>query len=136
MTNTVIGDTVNAASRLEGLTRIYRSPVICSEFIKKDIESNVQNHGIQFLEIDTVQVKGKTTGIKIYWPILERDFDEDLTRETALFTEALEMYYQGEWPAAHKKFRKCKLPVAEVFQERTRENCPKGWNGIWEMKTK
>ena len=136
MTNTVIGDTVNAASRLEGLTRIYRSPVICSEFIKKDIESNVQNHGIQFLEIDTVQVKGKTTGIKIYWPILERDFDEDLTRETVLFTEALEMYYHGEWPAAHKKFRKCKLPVAEIFQERTRENCPKGWNGIWEMKTK
>lgn len=136
MTNTVIGDTVNAASRLEGLTRIYRAPVICSEYVMNDILNNVENHGIQFLEIDTVQVKGKTTGIKIYWPILARDYDADLEAEVLLFSEALQMYYRGEWPAAHRKFRRCKLPVAEVFQERTRENCPKGWNGIWEMTTK
>ena len=136
MTNTVIGDTVNAASRLEGLTRIYRAPVICSEYVKNDIENNVQNHGIHFIEIDTVQVKGKTTGIKIYWPILEKDYDEDTARETQLFSDALEMYYRGEWSPANRKFRKCKLAVADIFQERTRENCPKGWNGIWEMTTK
>jgi len=40
MTNTVIGDNVNAASRLEGLTREYKLPVICSEYIKEDIEES------------------------------------------------------------------------------------------------
>ena len=39
MTNTVIGDNVNSASRLEGLTRIYHLPVICSEYVKEEVES-------------------------------------------------------------------------------------------------
>ena len=34
MTNTVIGDNVNSSSRLEGLTRVYKVPVIDSSFIK------------------------------------------------------------------------------------------------------
>ena len=39
MTNTVIGDNVNAASRMEGLTRVYKVPVICSEYVRNDIET-------------------------------------------------------------------------------------------------
>ncbi|HEX3044936.1 MAG TPA: adenylate/guanylate cyclase domain-containing protein, partial [Bacillota bacterium] len=69
MTNTVIGDNVNAAARLEGLTRIYKVPVICSEYVKNDVSQNYPNHGLDFLELDTVQVKGKTIGQRIYWPI-------------------------------------------------------------------
>ncbi|HOG64211.1 MAG TPA: adenylate/guanylate cyclase domain-containing protein, partial [Spirochaetota bacterium] len=60
MTNTVIGDNVNSASRLEGLTRVYHVPVICSEYVKNDVEANVPGHGYIFVELDTVQVKGKT----------------------------------------------------------------------------
>jgi len=72
MTNTVIGDNVNSASRLEGLTRIYKVPVICSDFVKEDIEKNVTNHGIRFIEIDQVQVKGKTVGKRVYWPLWKK----------------------------------------------------------------
>ena len=43
MTNTVIGDNVNAASRMEGLTRVYKVPVICSEYVKSDIEAAMSN---------------------------------------------------------------------------------------------
>ncbi len=136
MTNTVIGDPVNSASRLEGLTRIYRVPVICSGYVRDDIEANVPEPGIRFVEIDTVQVKGKTEGIKIYWPVREEEIDDALSRRLAVFEKGLELYYRGDWERAAGAFKKCGLPLAEVFVERTRERPPGGWNGIWEMTTK
>jgi len=136
MTNTVIGDSVNAASRLEGLTREYHVPVICSEYVKIDIETNVANHGIEFVEIDIVMVKGKTQGKRVYWPVFERDIDKAMRRSINQFLSGLALYYEGDWPAAGKKFKASKLPVAEVFFERTLGKCPKNWKGIWEMKTK
>lgn len=141
MTNTVIGDNVNAASRLEGLTRVYKVPVICSEFVKKDIESAPEHEqeeaGIRFVEIDTVQVKGKTTGTQIYWPIPAEQMDKAMEKSVDAFAYGLKLYYKGNWPAAHKEFLKSKLSVARVFVERTHRNkAPAKWNGIWEMKTK
>ncbi|MCP4129900.1 MAG: adenylate/guanylate cyclase domain-containing protein [bacterium] len=136
MTNTVIGDTVNSASRLEGLTRVYKTPVICSEFIKLDIEANVEDHGMHFLEIDTVMVKGKTMGKKVYWPILESDIDDKMKRHLSSYKSGLILYYEGDWVQANKKFSRCKLPMAAEFKQRTTGKCPKDWNGIWEMKTK
>lgn len=137
MTNTVIGDTVNSASRLEGLTRIYKVPIICSEYIKRDIETNVENHGFKFLEIDIVQVKGKTEGKQIFWPIPEDLYAKIPKKDITNFSDGLKAYFAGQWSKAYTYFSKCKLQVAEVFQERTRRNrSPKGWNGIWQMKTK
>lgn len=137
MTNTVIGDNVNSSSRLEGLTRIYKVPVICSEFIKMDIEKNVSNHRFTFVELDIVQVKGKTIGKKIYWPIPEDSYTEELQKELILFADGLKLYYEGDWPKAFIKFKKCKLPLTKVFEDRTENNkCPKDWEGVWAMKTK
>jgi len=137
MTNTVIGDNVNAASRLEGLTRIYQLPVICSEYVKDDIESHVEGLPMYFMEIDTVQVKGKTTGKKIYWPILEEHYTTKLKKEVKTFSVGLKHYYDGDWKKAHVEFNKCSLTVAKEFQMRTATNkAPKGWDGIWQMTTK
>lgn len=136
MTNTVIGDNVNAASRLEGLTRIYKIPVIVSGFIKDDIEKNVDNHGLHFIEIDTVLVKGKTQGKKIYWPIKDSDFDGHMQKNVTEFTAGLQLYYKGDWEQAHVHFSNCDLDIASVFKVRTNQTCPENWNGIWEMKSK
>lgn len=136
MTNTVIGDNVNAASRMEGLTRIYKVPVICSEYVKNDIEQNVPKHGIYFLEIDRVMVKGKTKAQKVYWPIMESSMDAKLQKDVAAFELALELYYHGKWADARKKLSKCSLRLADVFKERTAVKCPSNWNGVWQMTTK
>jgi adenylate cyclase len=137
MTNTVIGDNVNSASRLEGLTRIYKLPVICSEYVKEDIEKNVKDHGYHFLKIDMVQVKGKTIGKTIYWPMTKEIYAKQSKKDLAEYTEGLNLYFKGDWPEAYGHFSRCKLPTAEVFRERTHgSRSPKGWNGIWTMKTK
>lgn len=135
MTNTVIGDNVNSASRLEGLTRIYKVPVICSAFVKKEVEAEYDD--FYFLEIDQVMVKGKTEGKAVFWPIPKDNFDVNMKEEIDIFAKALQKYYDGGWKEAYKLFLKCDLPVAEVFKERLKDNtCPEGWNGIWTMKSK
>ncbi|TAL39968.1 MAG: adenylate/guanylate cyclase domain-containing protein [Spirochaetes bacterium] len=137
MTNTVIGDNVNAASRLEGLTRVYKVPVICSEFVKNDIETNVDKSGVRFVEIDTVQVKGKTKGTKIYWPVLQSELSRKAEQDVNTFNDGLASYYRGEWTAAARQFNKCSLTVAQVMYERVKDTKPPhNWNGVWEMKTK
>ncbi len=137
MTNTVIGDNVNSASRLEGLTRIYKIPVIVSEFIKEDIEKNNPDSGLHFIEIDQVQVKGKTIGKRIYWPILDENYSSQVAEELKGFSTGLDYYYKGDWKTALTHFKKCSLPLVDVFKDRTKNyKCPEDWKGIWTMKTK
>ena len=136
MANTVIGDNVNSASRLEGLTRVYHLPVIVSDYIKEEAETVSKRY--KFYEIDTVQVKGKTEGKKIYFPIdtfvqgavaLSQKFD--------IFEEGLSAYYKGDWSKARKMFKRSELEVSEVFLERMgRKSAPAKWSGIWTMTTK
>ena len=136
MTNTVIGDNVNSASRLEGLTRVYKVPVICSEYVKNDIENNVKNHNLTFIEIDQVQVKGKTEGKRVYLPVKNDEMTPLLKKNLLLFSSALLEYYDGNWKKASSLFKKCELPLAQVFIDRTKTTCPKNWKGVWAMTSK
>ena len=136
MTNTVIGDNVNSASRLEGLTRVYKVPVICSEFVKDEVEA-VGGGEFRFVELDMVQVKGKTEGKRIYWPVSERLIDEALDREFTAFSEGLAAYYAGDWAGAGVAWKGVTLPLTEVFRDRIASGkAPANWNGIWAMTTK
>ena len=135
MTNTVIGDTVNSASRLEGLTRIYHIPVVVSESIKNEVSEETARY--KFIEIDTVQVKGKTKGKKIYFPFDTNEMDEGLLEQYGKFEEGLKAYYDGDWKTARKIFKGLELDVTQVFLERMgTKSAPADWSGIWAMTTK
>ncbi len=58
---TVIGDTVNAASRLEGLNKEYKTNIIISEATREALKISAPTH-----ELGEVVVKGKTKALKIY----------------------------------------------------------------------
>ena len=135
MTNTVIGDTVNSASRLEGLTRIYHIPVVVSESIKDEVTAETARY--KFIEIDTVQVKGKTKGKKIYFPFDTNEMEEELLVKYQKFEEGLKSYYSGDWKTARKTFKGLELDVTQVFLERMgSKSAPADWSGIWAMTTK
>lgn len=143
MANTVIGDNVNSASRLEGLTRIYKVPVIVSSYIMEETLSNNEAASrYKFYEIDTVQVKGKTEGVKIYLPLdkecsLEEWKFEYLDEKFKIFEYGLKAYYDGDWKTARAEFKKSGLDVAKVFLERIgMKSSPEDWSGIWTMTTK
>jgi adenylate cyclase len=136
MTNTVIGDSVKSALRLEELTRVYKVPVICSEYVKEDVEKNNAGGIIRFIEIDKIYIEGKAKGQKIFWPILELNITGEMEESLILFTEGLSFYYKGEWKNALKLFEICNLPLVDVFKDRLSNECPADWNGIWKMTIK
>lgn len=91
----------------------------------------------KFFEIDTVQVKGKTEGKKIFFPFDTEDMDESLLPKYDLYESGLMAYYQGDWKSARKFMKECELEVAEVFLERMgNKAAPEDWSGIWTMTTK
>jgi len=134
MANTVIGDNVNSSSRLEGLTRIYKVPIICSEYIRNDVLSARADY--RFVELDQVQVKGKMEGKKIYWPVPLVKVDEAFERQAVQFELGLGHYYTGHWDMAGTVWQGCELPMMEEFNNRLALTRPENWNGIWAMTTK
>ena len=136
MANTVIGDNVNSASRLEGLTRIYHLPVIVSSYIRDEVMEETTR--FKFFEIDTVQVKGKTQGKKIYFPFDTNEMDNTLLAKYEVYEKGLQAYYDGDWKTARKEFKNSQLDeLTQVFMERMgNKGAPEGWNGIWTMTTK
>ena len=135
MVNTVIGDNVNSASRLEGLTRFYKVPVIVSEYVRDDAMNDTGDY--EFVELDRVQVKGKTIGKRVFWPVPIEHFDDELTRDVEGYKSALQLYYQGSWAEAAEHFQACGLVTAQLFVNRIRgREAPSDWNGVWTISEK
>jgi adenylate cyclase len=60
---TVLGDGVNLASRLEGLTKRYHVPIVVGSLSRDAVR------GIVWRELDKVRVRGKTVAERIYEPL-------------------------------------------------------------------
>src|SRR5690606_10623317 len=80
---TVIGDSVNLAARLEGLTRKYNTPNIVSEACRGKAPEFV------YRELDLVQVAGKSEPVRIYEVVAPESAVSDAQRsELNAFAEA------------------------------------------------
>lgn len=114
---TVIGDSVNLASRLEGLTKYYGVECVVSETIKTSCEKDYY-----FQELDKVRVKGKVLPIAIYAPHRRADLPRKQI-ELDLYEEALTFYKAQNFAAAQAAFEQLReisdQKLYAVYQERS-----------------
>ena len=137
---TVMGDAVNIASRLEGLTKEYGVGILVSD----DMVNAAQ--GFVYREIDLVAVKGRTQGIPIFEPVgkIGEVLDTTLT-ELDKWHKGLEQYRKQRWDDAEEIFKSLqyaapdtklyKLYLKRIDYWRTNTPGPM-WKGLWVWTTK
>jgi len=133
---TAIGDSVNLASRLEGLNKFYGTPIMASE-------ATVQACGdlLEFRELDWVAVKGRATPVTVYEVLALKG---DLTPEQAAardkFAQALQLFREKAFSRADPAFAAVleHLPAdgpARMFQDLCRKfqesPPPSDWDGVF-----
>jgi len=137
---TVMGDTVNLASRLESINKLYRSSIILSEETFK-----LAQDVIEARELDIITVAGKTEPIRIYEAMARAG--ELRPEQSALrdwFSGALDAYRRQDWDDAQKGFESCLQHApdgpARLMLERIavlRDHPPPAdWGGIWRFSEK
>jgi adenylate cyclase len=137
---TVMGDNVNLASRLEGITKQYRIPIVIAEGTYLQVAEKFVCR-----ELDKITVKGKSQPVTIYELM---DFAAGAPKHQDLvtrFTRAMKAYRSQDWREATAGFGELLGTYpddgpTQVFLQRAMEymeNAPDpDWNGVYVMKTK
>ncbi len=95
---TVLGDSVNLGSRLEGLTKIYGVDIITSEFTRHEVPE------FEFRELDRVRVKGKKKPVTIYEPLgLLENISKSDRKLLKQFHIGIKQYRAQNWDAAERE---------------------------------
>ncbi len=136
----VIGDNVNLASRLEGLTKTYGAMVVVSDSVKNDIKG--KSNDFVFRYLDNVKVKGKNLPVPIY--AVDKSKNEFSLEYRDAYAKGLDLYKQGVWNLAREYFEKAKeaAPLDKATKlmisrcEAFIKNPPENWDGAITFTTK
>jgi len=133
---TAIGDTINIASRLEGINKNYKTNIIVSEAVYEQIK-----HLFALRLIDCVIVKGRTQTSLLYELLSDdiRNLDFDLNLYRRHFEQGFTAYKQQQWDSALAAFADClkiyphdiiaPIFIARCHSYQTTPPAP-DWNGV------
>lgn len=139
----VLGDAVNLAARLEGLSRSYGAPIVVGESTRRHLADD-----FAFLELDRVAVKGKSQAVTIYALLGDRDQAQDprFVELCAKHAVMLERYRAQDWDGAQDALNDCMdMPGAvpelyDLYAERILQYSfdppPRDWDGAFVATTK
>ncbi|RWX50217.1 Adenylate cyclase, class 3, partial [Candidatus Electrothrix marina] len=138
---TIMGDSVNLASRLEGLTRLYGVDILVSDAVYALLKES----DFFFRKIDTVRASGKTTPVTLYQLLgFSREQTAENLQELNTYYAALDLYNAGAFVRAAQAFQALKKEfpedrLYEVYRERCvrlAKNPPQQWSGITDLVIK
>ncbi len=140
---TVIGDSVNLSSRIEGLTSFYNCPILISDSTFNELDKDEIEDLFCLREVDNVRVKGKLNNVKIY-EVLAFDTineKEQLVKKIAIFESGLKLYRNRKFSEAIIFFEKLAHDeVSLLYIKRCKDfinNPPdNSWDGTFVMLTK
>lgn len=141
MDGSVISDTVNLASRLQGLTRMYGSAILTTGSTLKIVQDPTR---FRCRFIDRVRVRGRKTPILLF-EVLDAEPQQQRERKLSYKSDlarALRLYYGKDFTAAFDIIRELfeRNPEDEVLRI-YRKRCeilvnlgvPVGWEGVQEI---
>lgn len=139
---TVMGDSVNLGSRLEGANKFYGTDIMISEFTFEHVKDEFYTR-----ELDLIRVKGKEKPIKVFQLITSKKdkMSEDFLKMMDIYNKGIQFYKKQEWNDAIDCFEACleiipEDPPAVEYRSRCIEykfNSPgPDWNGITVMTEK
>lgn len=138
---TVIGDTVNLASRLEQANKFYGTRILVS-----DATRALAGDSFAFREIDSLRVVGKLEPVKVHELLgLASALNDAARAAVQAYEMGLARYRAQDWDAAETAFRECLSIMpgdrpAQVMLDRIaafRQSPPEaGWDGVWVAENK
>jgi class 3 adenylate cyclase len=141
---TTIADTVNTASRLEGLTKHYKVNILLSESCVKQLSDTNEFH---LRHLGQVQLKGKQEATRIYEcfnGVGENEIQKKLTA-LPIFKQGMDDYFNKLFSEASGKFFQVlqidpEDRAAKIFLEKTGRHIdsgiPENWTGVEEIHSK
>jgi adenylate cyclase len=137
---TVMGDSVNLASRLEGTNKEYGTNIILSEFTYEIVKDEFVCR-----QLDAVRVKGKKRPVRIFELLGDINDAPQWQEFLVRFEAGLAKYREGKWDEAIAAFGRVLQLKPEDFTSRMYiERCeslkihpPEGeWDGVFTMTKK